>query len=79
LAQTTAYKDQQKLKLCQDDFGAIFVERDGLKANVEMIEFDELGAYIRQPKGFIEFFGDDFYELQKLRRARSDAANIEKE
>jgi hypothetical protein len=44
-----------------------------------MIEFDELGAYIRQPKGFIEFFGDDFYELQKLRRARSDAANIEKE
>ena len=73
LAQTTAYEDQE-LKLHREDFGAIFVERGDLKASVETIEFDELGAYVQQPKGFVEFFGDDFNELQALRRARADAA-----
>jgi predicted ATPase len=71
LAQTTAYKDQE-LKLHRKDFGAIFVERGDLKASVETIEFDKLGAYVQQPKGFVEFFGDDFNELQALRRARAD-------
>jgi hypothetical protein len=75
LAQTTARKDQEP-KLYQEDFGAIFVERNGEVTSVEKIEFDELGAYVQQPKGFVEFFGDDFAELQALRRARSDAAAI---
>jgi len=78
LAQTTAYEDQE-LKLRQEDFGAIFVERGDLKASVEAIEFDELGAYVQQPKGFVEFFGDDFNELQALRRARTDAATKQNE
>jgi hypothetical protein len=73
LAQTTAYPDQSP-KLYREDFGAIFVERDGNVTRVEPIEFDDVGAYVKQPEGFVEFFGDDFAELQALRRARSDAA-----
>lgn len=73
LAQTTAYQDQS-FTLRSQHFGAIFVERSDGLAHVEPVEFDEIGAYLNQPAGFVDFFGDDFAELQALRRARRDAA-----
>jgi len=62
--------EDDSLRLSQEAFRAYFVERGDGTSTVEALLFDEWGDYKRRPAGFGDFFGTDFRELSKMKKAR---------
>lgn len=58
-----------------DGLAAYFIDRInaiGLSVS-ERIEYDQTGAYKKQPEKFIDFFGNDYHELRAMNDARREA------
>lgn len=62
-----------EFKVDADMLQAYFVDRIGGVSICEPVRYDSLGRYVTQPRGFIDFFGNDFEELMALDDARLEA------
>lgn len=65
--------ESPELSIQPDTLRAYFVDRVGGISACEPIQYDEWGKYLRQPPGFLDFFGNDFDELMALDDARLEA------
>jgi predicted ATPase len=76
LAETSAgihKKDKNNtdaMVLTNDDFVAYFVDRENEGSRIEALKFDKWGDYTYRPKNYGDFFGQDFEELVKMKRAQ---------
>lgn len=71
IAETTAnaITDSDK-RLTLEELGTYFVNRESNRSVIYHVPFDEWGDYVTRPPGFGDFFGQDYEELTKMKRAR---------
>jgi AAA15 family ATPase/GTPase len=71
IAQTSGQvSEAANFPLTNNDFGSYFVDRQNGVSSIERLVFDEWGDYTYRPPRFGDFFGQDFDELIKMKKAR---------
>lgn len=60
------------------DINLIYVERtwEAGETTCEAIIVNNMGEYVQQPSGFVEFFGEDFSEILAIGQIRAEWTNI---
>jgi hypothetical protein len=71
LAKTAAGKADRRFTFRPEDFACYYVDRDQANgiSTIEQMLFDMKGEYEHRPRGFVEFFGQDFKESMELKKA----------
>jgi len=72
LAETAVGKADERFRLQPESLVCYFVEREKQDGNssVEKMRFDAKGEFAERPVRFLDFFGQDFKELLRMKRAR---------